>query len=203
MPITKQKLNPKDVRVEQLNVTNKANITTFSSTVCKELDAFLKENAWDEQLHDFSKTYLFFHKCILAGYVTILTDKQPLKMSGPTNPKLTKFEHKSENGYSSVPALKIGRLCVSDGYNSQVESTQYCGLGNIIFASVLDFAREIKDKVGCRVITTHAKKSTKAYNWYKKIGFEFSYDTGKTSELLTRDNVESVPMFFDISRIIR
>lgn len=198
----KQRVNPGDIAVEKLNETNIHHTIGFSSKVCMELDAFLKENAWNEQAKDFSKTYLFFHKGILAGYITLLADKQSIKINDPSR-RLSKFGIKTDNHYSSIPALKIGRMCVADNFNGQLESAEYYGLGKIMFASIIDYANEIKDKIGCRVITTHAKKSTGAYKWYLKLGFVFSHGEEKTKDLLAREDVEAIPMFFDINRIIK
>ena len=196
----KIKLKPEDIRVEILNDKNIHRTNDFSS-VSNELSAFLKENAWKESQMDFSKTYLFFHSAILAGYVTLLMDKQSLKLNH-SHFSLSKFESKTEEGYSSVPALKIGRICVSDDYNSQLESAKYRGLGKIIFVFVLDYARDLRGKVGCRVLTTHAKKENKAYQWYLKLGFTFSHNDEKIKNMLEDEEIFSIPMFYDINRII-
>mgnify|MGYP001594870089 CR=1 FL=1 len=74
----KIKLNPKEIDLELLNENNKNHVDTFSSTACRELEKFLKENAWNEQVIGFSKTYLFFHRGILAGYATILMNIQKI-----------------------------------------------------------------------------------------------------------------------------
>ena len=150
---------------------------------------------------DYSKTYLFFHEGVLAGYVTLLTDKQSLKHDYP-HPSLAIFQDKVDKPYSSVPALKIGRICVADNYNSILEAAQYKGLGTIMFTVVLDYAKSLATKVGCRVITSHAKKSTGARFWYHKLGFQYSHKDEKVKELLDREDCESIPMFYDIKRIV-
>lgn len=193
-------LRPDDIRVEPLTERNRDYILNFSSSVCQELDAFLKENAFQEHILGFSKTYLYFYSSELAGYVTILTDKQTLRLER-AHPDLQKFQTKTENGYTTIPALKIGRMCVSDNFNSQLETAKYCGLGKIMFASILDHARELSTKVGCRVITTHAKKSTGAYLWYQKLGFIYSHNEEKTKELLAKEEYDAIPMFYDLKRI--
>lgn len=197
----KIELKMEDIRVELLTKENSFYLKNFRSLVCKELEDFLKENAWREQEIDFSRTYLFFHGDILAGYVTLLTDKQPLKHDYP-HPSLTIFQEKVDGAYSSVPGLKIGRICVADNYNSRLEAAQYKGLGTIMFTVVLDHAKSLAIKVGCRVITSHAKKSTGAYSWYKTLGFQFSNKDEKVKELLAREDCESIPMFYDIRRIV-
>ena len=197
----KIKLNPEEIIVELLNEDNQHHIGSFCSAACQELEKFLKENAWKEQSLGFSKTYLFFHNNILAGYVTLLTDKQPLKHDY-AHPSLAIFEKKLGGAYSSVPALKIGRICVADKYNSQLEIAPYAGLGTIIFMVVLNHTKELASKVGCRVVTTNAKKITGAYLWYQKLGFQFSNKEERVRELLAKDNCESIPMFFDTKRVI-
>ncbi|MBI5398718.1 hypothetical protein HZB03_04610 [Candidatus Woesearchaeota archaeon] len=199
--MTKIQLKPEDIRFEKLTGENSHKIATFSSSVSKELDAFLKEKALREHSINFSKTYLFFHGDVLAGYVTLLTDKQSLKIE-KGNPFLVQFKDKTEEPYMSVPALKIGRMCVSDNYNSQLETSEYHGLGRLMFASVLNNASELKNTVGCRVITTHAKKNTGAYKWYLKMGFCFSHNDEKTKDLLAKEDVEAIPMFYDINRTV-
>lgn len=198
----KIKLRPEEISVEQLNENNKHHISTFSSTVCQELELFLKENAWKEQVIGFSRTYLFFHKELLAGYATILMNIQKIDYNRQ-NDTLSKLRNKTNQGYTSVPAIKIGRLCVSDDYNTQLSSSCFSGMGKIIFSTLLGMALELSQEVGCRLIVTHAKKSTKAYGWYKKLGFIYSFNEEKTKELLAKESVEPIPMLYDLHRILR
>ncbi|MEK6899890.1 MAG: hypothetical protein AABX05_02085 [Nanoarchaeota archaeon] len=197
----KIELKLEDIRVEPLTINNQFHIKSFYSIVCRELEDFLKENAWKEQEIDYSKTYLFFHNGILAGYATLLTDKQSLKHDH-SHPSLATFQDKVDKPYSSVPALKIGRICVADNYNSQLQEAQYSGLGTIMFTVILDYAKSLAAKVGCRVITSHSKKSTGAHSWYLKLGFQFSNKEEKVKELLAREDCASIPMFYDIRRIV-
>lgn len=198
----KIKLNPEEVILEQLNENNKQNINFFSSTACQELELFLKENAWKEQVIGFSKTYLFFHKGILAGYATLLMNIQKIDYNRQ-NDSLIKLRDKTNQGYTSVPAIKIGRLCVSDDYNTQLKDSQFSGMGKIIFSAVLGMTIKPSQEVGCRLIVTHAKKSTKAYQWYEKLGFLYSFNEEKTKELLAKESAESIPMLYDLHRILR
>lgn len=198
----KIKLDPKEIILEPLNVSNKHHISSFSSTACQELELFLKENAWEEQIIGFSRTYLFFHNGILAGYATLLMNIQKIDYNRQ-NDSLIKLRDKTNQGYTSVPAIKIGRLCVSDDYNTQLRASHFSGMGKIIFSTVLGMAIELSQEVGCRLIVTHAKKSTKAYLWYEKLGFLYSFDEERTKELLAKENIESVPMLYDLHRILR
>jgi len=198
----KIELKMEDIRVEPLTKENVFHLKHFCSLVCKELEDFLKENALKEQEVDFSRTYLFFHGEVLAGYVTILMDAQKVDYNRQSDP-LIKLKGKTNQGYKSVPALKIGRLCVCDRYNTQLENSDFSGLGKIIFSAVLSLAIELSKKAGCRLITTHAKKSTKAYKWYEKLGFLYSFNKEKTEELLAKESVDSIPMLYDLQRILR
>lgn len=197
----KEEINIKEIDVSKLQKEHLDDIKNFTSSVCKELEDFLKENAWDEQQLDFSKTYLFFHNNKIVGYITLLMDKQSLKMDYP-NEKLGIFQNKTDEGYTSVPALKIGRMCVIDEYNSQLEESKYRGLGKIMLSAIIKKAEELSKEVGCRLLTTHAKKATNAHLWYKKVGFEYSHTEEKTKDLLAREDQDAIPMFYDIKRII-
>ena len=195
-------LKQEELRVELLNEANKHFIAGFTSTVCKDLEDYLKENAWMESMLNYSKTYLFFHGENLAGYITLLTDRQSLKLN-KARACLSIFGGKTNKGYTSVPGIKIGRMCVSDEYNSSVPSSKYKGLGRIMFAAVLDKSIEFSGKIGCRVITTHAKKETKAYDWYLKMGFVYSHSDEKTKEKIEDEKCDAIPMFYDIKRIVK
>lgn len=193
----------KEVSWELLSNDNAHHIDSFSSTVSLELENYLKENALKESEIDYSKTYLFFHKGQLAGYATLLSDKLRVKPEGNTHSGMQKFYRKTNDGYTSVPAIKIGRLCVCDNYNSQLDSAEYCGLGKIIFASILNYTINLQSRIGCRVITTHAKKTTQAHEWYKKLGFCYCFNEEKTTRLLGSEETEAIPMFYDIKRIVK
>lgn len=201
--MTKELINNNELRVEKLSEGHLEIIKLFKAEACKELEDFLKENAWKEQKEGFSKTHLFFHKNSLVGYVTILMDRVSIKDidGNKLNKSLGILQEKT--GYPSVPALKIGRLCVADDYNSQLGSAKYRGLGTIIFSSIIDLSRELCAKVGCRLLTTHAKKKTNSYLWYQKMGFLWLHTDEKTKELLAKETTNAIPMFYDIYRIIK
>ncbi len=199
--MSKMQLTPEDIEVMKLDDENKKHINNFSCKACIELEKFLKEDAWKEHKSDFSKTYLFFHKENLAGYATILADKQSFSQSSSPSDQLNRFNEKNLK-YKSVPALKIGRLCTADSYNSQLVESKFKGLGTIMFASILNHAIELSKKIGCRLLTTHAKKKTNAYIWYKKNGFFFSHNEKRIKNMFASEKQEAIPMFYDIKRII-
>ncbi len=197
----KEFVNEADILIKELNEETKEDIHYFKSTSCKELQDFLVENALMEQKFGLSKTYLFYHKNVLAGYMTLLTDKQQIEIKGKSD-NLAAFRKKTKiSGYRSIPALKIGRLCVSDEFNSQMPFNKYKGLGTIMWVSILSLSKEISSKIGCRVITTHAKKSTGAHKWYKKLGFHYSHNEKRTEEMLSSQEYEAIPMFYDLQEL--
>jgi len=100
-----------DFDIVQLDRSHISIINKFRSYE-KDLVDFLTDDALDNQEKDISITYLWLLKGTgqLAAYITLLTDTINL------SPKL-KEQFRSKNiRYKSLPALKIGRLCVDDGY---------------------------------------------------------------------------------------
>ncbi|MBU1111565.1 MAG: GNAT family N-acetyltransferase, partial [Nanoarchaeota archaeon] len=70
----------------------------------------------------------------------------------------------------SLPALKIGRLCVDDHYLRR-------GLGRLMIQFAIQKASEINmNKAGCRFITLDAKrnkdKELDSIHFYKIMGFD-------------------------------
>lgn len=126
-----------------------------------ELKKFLKEDALKNQEQDISVTYL----CILKktkqviGYITVLSDNTRL-----TEELKEKFISKNIR-YSTLPAIKIGRLCVHDNYIGK-------GLGTLLMKFSLMIAKKVKTYVGCRFIVLDAKNNDKGIlGFYMKLGF--------------------------------
>ncbi len=71
--------------------------------------------------------------------------------------------------YRSLPALKIGRLCVSDDYLGR-------GIGTLMIEFTIILAEKIGKDIGLRFITTDAKRNPDpkkdSIHFYKKVGFE-------------------------------
>ena len=93
--MTKIQLKQEDIEIKKLTKDNLHKIDGFVSSACKELENFLKENAWKESKIDYSKTYLFSHKGLIVGYATLLMDKQSLEINKP-NTSLSKFSKKTK-----------------------------------------------------------------------------------------------------------
>ena len=75
--------------------------------------------------------------------------------------------------YKSFPAVKIGRLGVSNKYQRQHLGTTVLNLTKQLFVT--------KNKTGCRFITVDAYND-KTTDFYQKNGFEFLFDEDRTEE---------------------
>lgn len=160
----KEKINISDIEIEQINESHKEIISKFISYE-KELVDFLIEDALDNQKKQMSMTYLWFLKSTkeLVAYVTVLADA--ISLQGELK------EHFRQQGilYKSLPALKIGRLCVSDEYLGR-------GIGTLMIEFTLVLAQRIGKEIGLRFITTDAKRNQDprkdSVHFYKNFGFE-------------------------------
>ena len=100
------KITAAEVRIERIN--EKHTIGNFQSYE-RELVNFLVEDALDNQKNRISVTYLLFLRTgELAGYITLLNDR--INLEG----ELKDTFRGKRIRYHSLPALKIGRLCVDD-----------------------------------------------------------------------------------------
>lgn len=149
-----EKIALEDLRIVKIKEAHA--LTTFTSYE-KELANFLVEDALHNQKNNLSIPFLWFHQERLAVYITLLTDK--INLEGDLREL---FQEKGVQ-YKSLPALKIGRLCVDDSFLRK-------GLGKLMVKFAIEKAEEINlDKAGCRFITVDAKNSSVGF--YQKTGF--------------------------------
>ena len=167
----KIKIKPEELRVEKLTEAHRDIIGSLQSYELELID-FLMEDALNQQNRKISVTYLWFLRRTneLVAYVTLSPDCVKLKN---INPKLSQnFRDKGIN-YKSLPALKIGRICVDDRFQKR-------GIGNLIIQFTISMAIKISNQVGCRFLYLDAKRnedsSKDAIHFYKKIGFELYRD---------------------------
>ena len=171
------------IDIQQINDTHKSVILTFKSYE-KELVDFLVEDALDNQNKKISITYLWFYKSnkALCGYVTVLADA--INLQG----ELKDYFRQEGIFYKSLPALKIGRLCVSDDYLGR-------GIGTLMIEFVIVLAEKIGTEIGLRFITTDAKRNPDpkkdSVHFYKKLGFE----------VLKQREKGTLPMYKDLIKI--
>ncbi len=172
------KIIPEDIVIE---IINSAHAVAGFRSYEQELVDFLVEDALENQKKQISVTYLWFLKSNneLIAYVTVLADA--ISLQGDMK------EYFKQKGvpYKSLPALKIGRLCVSDAYLHQ-------GIGTLMIEFVLVLAQKIGKEMGLRFITTDAKRNadtTKdSIHFYKKLGFE----------ILRQREKGTIPMYKDL-----
>ena len=161
---SKEKISITEIEVQQIDESHKPILSSFKSYE-KELVDFLIEDALDNQNKKISTTYLWFYKPKkeLVGYVSVLADA--INLQG----KLKEYFRQEGIFYKSLPALKIGRLCVSDSYLGK-------GIGTLMIEFAIVLSDKIGKDIGLRFITTDAKRNPDprkdSVHFYKKMGFE-------------------------------
>ena len=156
----------------------------------KELNDFLFEDAQNYLAQMLAVTYLLESETETIAYFCISNDN----LKREINERLTEQESGIWNRLSrqipnrkrrgSYPAVKIGRLAVSQKYEGN-------GFGRTMINTVTSMYLEEKQRAGCRFITVDANAS--AFHFYEKNGFKFLTD--KDAE---NDNRA---MFFDLKSI--
>lgn len=176
------KIKTEELRVEKLSSVHKEIISSFKSYE-KELSDFLIEDALNQQDRKISATYLWFLRKTneLVAYITLSPDCVKLKNIDPSLAQT--FRDKGIN-YKSLPALKIGRLCVDDRFLRR-------GLGSLLIQYAIHIAGKLSQMTGCRFIYLDAKRnddsSKDAIHFYRKMGFEFYKERGSKETPLYMD----------------
>lgn len=187
----KKRYELKDLAFKRTNKRYASYIESFESFQ-EDLMEYLKEDALHSQDLCLANTFLVFdeynfksfkqkkEKLVLLGYISILTDSLRLDSE-------LKVHFRNKNiRYNSLPALKIGRLCVDDKYRGS-------GIGKCIIAWVSDRAYYLNQNIACRFITLDAKrhqdKDKDSYNFYRRYNFQI---------LKTKKPRSYTPMYLDI-----
>ncbi len=158
----------------QIEIIKEHHLLSFFHSSDRDLELFLKEDALYHQKQNISITFLWFYKKELVSYMSLLTDRITL------HGNLTSFFKNKGIYYTSLPALKIGRLCVDDRFQRR-------GLGTLMVHDAISIAKKIKDNyAGCRFLTVDAKEN--AVLFYKNLGFV----------LLKNQIRNTTPMLFDL-----
>lgn len=172
------KINLEELYIEIISSMHE--VSNFKSHE-QELVDFLVEDALDNQKKQISITYLWFLKSTkeLIAYITVLADA--ISLQG----EMKEYFKQKGIPYKSLPALKIGRLCVSDYYLGR-------GIGTLIIEFVVVLAQKISKDIGLRFITTDAKRNADpkrdSIHFYKKFGFE----------VLKQREKGTIPMYKDL-----
>jgi ribosomal protein S18 acetylase RimI-like enzyme len=183
------KISSQEIRIEVLSEAHREILREFQSYE-KDLSDFLVEDALENQRKNVSVTYLWFHIGTgkLLGYITLLSDSLALKK---LDPKLKESFRMKGIDYPTLPALKIGRVCIDDRYRRK-------GIGTQMFYFTLNIMIQLNYKVGCRFITLDAKENrddqkNNSVHFYKKLGFGF----------LKEKNKKHPPMYYDAFKIMK
>lgn len=173
-----------------------------------DLREFLVEDAFKAEEISISTTYLVFDakqwkhwkrtKDIkdlnLLGYITILTDS--IRLDGDLKEQ---FRVKGIE-YKSLPALKIGRLCVDDNYLKR-------NIGTCILTWVVSKVIHMNLECACRFITLDSKRHKESckdsYHFYRKIGFKILKRKDKSEEEVIKQNSGATSMYLDLYHIIK
>ena len=171
---------PTDLRIERLSDRHKEIIENFQSSN-KELKDFLIEDALENQEMAISTTYLWFYnpKNEFVAYITILADA--IRIHGT---RLGKSFLDQGVDYKTLPAIKIGRLCVDDKYIGR-------GIGIQTTYFVMKKLIKLNETIGCRFLVVDAKQE--AVKFYKKMEFE----------VLKQREKGTLPMYYDMIKVIR
>ena len=171
-----EKITAEDIKIERM--AEHHNLSDFQSYE-QELVDFLIEDALTNQKNKISVTYLWFLKTgELIGYVTLLNDR--INLEG----NLKDIFRRRGIQYHSLPALKIGRLCVDNRFLRR-------GIGTMMIDFSIKVAYHIFEGYsGCRFIVLDAKRNTEKdpIHFYKKQGFE----------LLKERKKGTAPMYLDL-----
>ncbi len=175
------KITSEQLRIERMQEHH--DVQSFRSYE-QELVSFLVEDALDNQNSRISVTYLLFLEATgeLVGYITLLNDR--INLEG----NLKDVFHRKGILYHSLPALKIGRLCVNDKFLRR-------GIGTQMLAFAVKIANHIfSEYAGCRFIVLDAKRNPQndSIHFYKKIGFEMLKERKKGTTPMYLDLVNNV-----------
>lgn len=170
------KIQLEDIRIERISHAH--NLGLFQSHD-HELVTFLIEDALKNQQIRISVTYLWYLKSgELLGYITLLNDR--INLEG----NLKDLFRGKGISYHALPALKIGRLCVDNGFLR-------IGVGSLMIAFAAGVANSIHNEYsGCRFLVLDAKRTlvNDPIHFYKKFGFEVLKDRRKGT----------TPMYLDL-----
>jgi ribosomal protein S18 acetylase RimI-like enzyme len=191
---------------ERIKPRYNSTISNFQ-TYQKELRDFLVEDALKMQEWAVSSTFLVFDsrnyfrfrrkkdkELILLGYITILNDSIRLDAS-----LKAAFKEKGIN-YRSLPALKIGRLCVDQRYERR-------RIGECMLVWAAHRVAHLNQNSACRFITLDAKRHNErakdSFHFYRKYGFMVLKKKDDATDLqIAQQRSGTTLMYLDLYTII-
>lgn len=161
-------------------------------TYVKDKKEYLLDDAHKAQTMFISTTYLIFDKSdfdknkdqynllTLLGYITILNDSINLDSD------LKKYFSTKGINYKSLPAIKIGRLCVDERYERR-------NIGKIAIFWCIFGVCKLNQKISCRFINVDVDRGDDPKNdpirFYKKLDF---------SILKNKKKKKTTPLYLDL-----
>lgn len=164
----------------QIQLSSKTDILPFRCTE-NDLNSFLFEDVRHFQKELMAVTYLIEdrEKGFTVAYFSLLADK--ISFSPDEKTVWNKLNRNIPNSKRRrhYPAVKIGRLAVSEQYSGT-------GVGTFVLDSIKYAFTHVK-RLGCRFLTVDALKA--ATPFYEKNGFQFftELDKGDATRLMFYD----------------
>ncbi len=150
----------------------------------KEMDDFLKDEAYEEQDKNLNVTYLFVDEDNnqIAGYVSLCSDC--IKLESEEKDQL-------ELSYTTIPAIKIARLAVNNQYKGK-------GLGKTLIKFSAYIANKVQSICGLVFLTLDCYEHRLSF--YEKNGFvknsiqpiQLPYDSPISMRILLSDYLDTI-----------
>lgn len=173
----KNSLTPDDVEI--IPLTNTEDISQFSCSE-KQLNAFLREDALNDQANLYSITRIVKYNEKVVGFFTLIADN--INIASLDKNQIEDIY--ADYHYAKLPAVKIARLATDEHY-------ERLGIGRIMLIQIFHLVDQISFIAGCRVITVDAKRD--AVDFYKKFAFH---------EVSSKRDAPYIPMYLDF-KILR
>lgn len=140
-------------------------IKDFQCQDVSQVDAFLKEEAFNLMDRNLVRTRLFFDENQnLVGFYSLFNDT--IKMN---KQKRLEMDILLPDGVAVIPAIRLHYLGVDKRYRGK-------GYGVYLMASVLYYCTYIARITGCSLITIESTKEARGF--YEKFGFSYICPTG-------------------------
>ncbi len=151
-----------------------------------DLDEFYNKDSIEGSRQLVSTTYIVRDGSTIIGFFSVSNDSIR-REDCPERSALKRFLKPipREKRYSSMPAVKIGRLGINEGLQKN-------GVGS----EIIDFLKgwfTIGNKTGCRFLVVDAYNKEDVIGFYKKNGFLFLKSEGQKDETRL--------MYFDLIKV--
>jgi len=153
----------KDLKIEALSESHASALNSFTCGTSADLDDFIQNDAIYEQGRRLNRTFLFFYKKTLIGYVSLTSDLTNKVRFYKAD--LVQKKDSDSPVYTSFPCVLIGRLAVKDGYHRK-------GIGEFIVTRAIGIVLENVSKfIGVRFVTVDPINEDARKFYKNKCGF--------------------------------